>query len=231
MVAGAPFFLADGEGDGVELGVSPASGDPVGLEEDAGDSTGVGVGDRECLRFFFGEALGEESGSGVGEDFFFFFGDGLGEESGAGVGEDFFFFFGEADTSGSTLSAGVGLAEDFFFFEEEGDGDFCGVADGFGVGDFSASSFFFGAVELLRCLRGAGVGVGAKIFLILLPNDSSASARSGRATSIAIKKRALELLLTRRMERENSTGIGDETMWCLTACHPEPRRRRGTSQS
>jgi hypothetical protein len=191
MVAGAPFFLADGEGEGVVLGVSPASGDSVGLEEGAGDSAGVGVGDGECLRFFLG--------------------DGLGEESEEGVGEDFFFFFGEGDASGSAFSTGVGLTEDFFFFlDEEGDGDFSGVADGFGVGVFSASSFFLETLELLRCFRGAGVGVGAKIFLILLPNDSSACPRSGTTTSITIKKRALAILLTRRMERESSTGIHDE---------------------
>jgi hypothetical protein len=191
MVAGTPFFLAAGEGDGVALGVSPASGDSVGLEERAGDSVGVGDGDGECLRFFLG--------------------DGLGEESGAGVGEDFFFFFGEADASGSVFSAGVGLAEAFFFFlDEEGDGDFSGVADGFGVGVFSASSFFLDAVELLRCFRGAGVGVGGKIFLILLPNDSSACPRSETTTSIAIKKRALKILLNCRMEREISTSDRDK---------------------
>jgi hypothetical protein len=104
----------------------------------------------------------------------------------------------------------VGLPEAFFFFEEEGDGDFSGVADGFGVGDLSASSFFFGAVELLRCFRGVGVGVGAKIFLILLPNDSSACARSATPRSIAIKKRVPAILLTRRMERESSISASDE---------------------
>ena len=107
-----------------------------------------------------------------GEDLRFFFGEALGEESGTGVGEDFFFFFGEAEVLGPAFSVGVGLADVFFFFEEEGGGDFSGVAEGFGVGDFSAS-FFFDVVELWWCFRGAGVGVGAKIFLILLPNDSS----------------------------------------------------------
>jgi hypothetical protein len=205
IVAGAPFFL--GEGDGVTLGVSSASGVADGPDEGSGDSSGVGDGDDLCF-FFFGEALGEESGSGVGEDFFFFFGEALGEESGSGVGEDFFFFFGEADALGSAFSPGVGLGEIFFFFEGEGDGDFSGVADGFGVGDFSASSFFFGAGEdVLRCFFGAGVGVGAKIFLILLPNDSSVRARSALPAKTAISKRAPPILRTRRMERWASLAL------------------------
>lgn len=191
MVAGAPFFLANGEGDGVTLGVSSAPGVAVGLEEGAEDS--VGVGDGDGLRFFF-----------------FFFGEGLGEESGVGVAEGIFLFFGEGETVGSGVFSGTGLPEAFFFFEGEGDGDFSGVGDGFGAGDFSAFSFFFNAVELLRCFRGGGVGVGAKIFLILLPNDSSDRARSTPAERMAIKERAPTILLTRRMERESSTGAGDE---------------------
>jgi len=205
IVAGAPFFL--GDGDGVTVGVSSAPGAAVGLDEGSGDSPGVGVGEGEYLCFFFGETLGEESEPGVGEGFFFFFGEALGEESGVGVGEDFFFFFGEADALASEFSAGVGLAETFFFFEGEGDGDFSGVAVGFGVGDFSASSFF--GDEVLRCFRGVGLGVGAKIFLILLPNDSSVRARS-TPMSIALRKRMAAIPLTRRMERESSTAADDE---------------------
>jgi hypothetical protein len=164
----------------------------VGLEDGVADS--VGVGEGEGLRFFFFvEGLGEESGVGAG-DVFCFFGEGLGEESGVGAGE-VFFFFGEAVAAG--VSANVGLPEAFFFFE--GDGDFSGVADGFGVGDFSASSFFFGVGELLRCFRGVGVGVGAKIFLILLPNVSSAGARCAMPGSIAIRKKMPAMLLIRRM--------------------------------
>jgi hypothetical protein len=137
MVAGAPFFFADGEGDGVALGVSLAPGVAVGLEESAGDSAGVGVGEGEGLRFFLGEPPGEESG--------------------VAVGEDFFFFFGETDAVGLGFSAGaigvpawvivVGLPEAFLFLDDEGEGDFSGVADG--VGDFSMPSFFFAAVEIL----------------------------------------------------------------------------------
>jgi hypothetical protein len=189
MVAGAPFFFADSEGDAVVVGCSLAPGVAVGLKEGIGDS-GVRLGEGEDLRFFFGEALGEESV--------------------AGVGEDFFFFFGEADTLGSGFSAAAGLPEAFFFFGEDGDADFSGVADGFGVDDLSSSSFFLGAVELLRCFRGVGVGVGAKIFLILLPNDSSACNRSAAPRNITIKKAVRAILLTRRMERESSTRTRDK---------------------
>jgi hypothetical protein len=128
------------------------------------------------LRFFFLlNALGEGSGVGLGEDFFFFAeAEALDEDSGVGLGEDFF-FFGETDAFGDGVSDGVGLAEVFFFV----DGDFSGVALGFGVGDFSAVDFFF------VCLRGVGVGVGAKIFLSLVPNVSSAGARTAKPVSIA----------------------------------------------
>jgi hypothetical protein len=187
MVAGAPFFFADGEGDGVALGGSLGPGVAVGPEEGVEDSAGVGVGEGECLCFFFWEGL---------------------VESGVGVG-DVFFFFGEADALATGSSAGMGFPEVFFFFEEEGAGDFSGVVDGFGVGDFSASSLFF-TLELLRCFRGVGVGVGAKTFLIWLPSDSSACDRSVTPRSIAIKKKVPAILLTRRMERKRSTSAGDE---------------------
>ncbi|MEY2564144.1 MAG: hypothetical protein QOH88_2337 [Verrucomicrobiota bacterium] len=185
IVAGAPFFFAvgEGEGDGLGFGVSPASGVGLGLADGIGDSPGVGVGvgegDEECLRFFLGDALGEASDSGAGEDFFF--------------------FFGEVEALGSGESSGVGLAEAFFFFEGEGDGDFSGLAEGFGVGDFPASSFFLEAVEVLRCFRGAGVGVGAKIFLILVPNDCSAGACCESPTSSAATKMVAVILRIRRM--------------------------------
>lgn len=184
MVAGAPFFFAEGECDGVSLGGSLAPGAAVGLEEGV-DSPGVGVGEGECLCFFFGTELGEESGSGAVEDFCF--------------------FFGEAEALGSGFSASVVSPGGFFFLEEEGDGDFAGV------GDLSASSFFLGAVELLRCFRGGGVGVGAKISLNFLPNDSSARARSATLTRMAIKKKMPAILLTLRMERESSTSASDKS--------------------
>ena len=106
----------------------------------------------------------------MGEDLrFFFLGEGLGETSGEvlglGLGEDFF-FFGEGEVLGDGFSVGVGLGVVFFL----GEGDFSGEAVGFGVGDFAS------AVDFFLVLRGAGVGVGAKIFLSLVPNDSSAGA-------------------------------------------------------
>jgi len=61
----------------------------LGLAETDGDSDGDALGVGELL------------------DFFFFFGDALGEDSGDGVGEDFF-FFGEGDFSGVALGSGVG---------------------------------------------------------------------------------------------------------------------------
>jgi hypothetical protein len=165
MVAGAPFFLSFGEGDGVALGDSRTSGVAAGLGEGDGDSPGVGDG------FFL-------------------------------------FFFGETDALASDFADGVGLADAFCFLAGDGVGDFSGVALGFGEGDFSALSFL--AVELLRCFRGVGVGVGAKIFLSLLPNDSSARARSTTPSIIAIRKRVPAILLACRMERESSTGPDDE---------------------
>ena len=175
MVAGAPFFFGVEKGDGASL----AAGSVVALDEGIGESPGVGVGDGKGLCFFFEEGLGEDSGSGVGEELCFFFAE---------------------DAPGSDFPAEKRLPEAPFFLSEEGDGDFSGVADGFGASDFSASSFFFGAFELLRCFRGAGVGVGAKIFFTLLPNDSSARARSATPKSIAIKTKVPAILVVRRME-------------------------------
>ena len=131
-----------------------APGVTLGLGEAEGDSLGDGDGDGvgDVLRFFFlEEGLGETSGDGLG------------------LGEDFF-FFGEGETLGSCFAVGVGLGGGFFL----GEGDFAGDAVGFGEGDFVADAFFF-------VLRGAGVGVGAKSFFSLLPNDSSATARSDPA--------------------------------------------------
>ena len=134
------------------------------------------------------EADGDSSGDGlgVGDDLrFFFLLDGLGEDSGEGLGDDFF-FFGDALDVG--VSVGVGLDADFFF----GDGDFSGVGDGFGVGDFSAVDFF------LVCFRGAGVGVGAKIFLSVVGKDSAAGARTAIVAPITpIAKSARAILIVR----------------------------------
>jgi hypothetical protein len=165
IVAGAPFFF--GEADADCFGVSAGETVALGLAE--GDSSGDGEGVGEALRFFFLLALGEDSGEGVGDDFF---------------------FFGEGEVVGSGVSDGVGVADVFFFF---GEGDFSGVSLGLGVGDFSAVVFFF------VCLRGVGVGLGSKIFFSLLPNDSSAGARSALKPIDARTKSATAVLIVRRM--------------------------------
>ena len=129
------------------------------------------------------DANGVSDGDGVGELVrFFFLLDGLPEISGVGLGDDFFFF-----TDADGLEDGVGLAAAFFF----GDGELSGGAVGFGVGDFSAVDFFF------LCFRGAGVGVGAKIFFTLSPNDSSAGARTAARPIAAITKNAKAILIVR----------------------------------
>ena len=59
------------------------------------------------------------------------------------------------------VGVGDGVGEAFFRFEE---------AVGDGVGVFA---------EVFRCLRvGRGVGVGARILLIFVPNDSSAASEA-----------------------------------------------------
>ena len=161
-MAGAPFFFAVADGEGVAVGVGLSAGVSLGL----GEGEGVSVGDGE------------------GEAFFFFFpGEALGEGDGVEVGEAFFFLVGEADGFSSDLSAGFGESASFFFFAEVGVGDFSGVVVAFGDGDFSAIDVFFVVPELLR-FRGAGVGVGAKIFFSLVPRDSSAAARTGKLVTI-----------------------------------------------
>ena len=60
---------------------------------------------------------------------------------------------------------GDGVGEIFFCFGEA-------VGDGLGVGFFA---------ERFRCFRvGVGVGVGSKIFLIFVPNDSSAASTAAQ---------------------------------------------------
>jgi hypothetical protein len=53
------------------------------------------------------------------------------------------------------------------------------------VGDGVGVAFF---AECFRCLRGAGVGVGSKIFLTFVPNDSSAGAASIAENNIAMAR-------------------------------------------
>ena len=177
MVAGAPFFFGVGDGEGVALEDGLSEGVSVAVGEGDGVSVGVGDGDGDAFFFFLpGEAVGE--GDGVG------------------VGEAFFLFAGEAAGASSDLSAGVGVPVSFFFFAGVGVGDFSGVA--FGEGDFSATEAFFVVPELLR-FRGAGVGVGAKIFFSLVPSDSAARAFSPVPVNSAITQSRAHNFLPRRM--------------------------------
>ncbi len=99
--------------------------------------------------FFSAPGRGDREGLGVSV------GLGTGLSSGVAVGVgDFFLCFRFV----SDVGLGDGVGETFFRFGEA-------VGDGLGVA-------FFG--ERFRCLRGAGVGV-AKIFLIFVPNESSAA--------------------------------------------------------
>jgi hypothetical protein len=126
-----------------------------GLAEAVGDSVGdaLGVGEGLCF-FFLLEADREDSGDGLGEDFFF-----LGDEEELGAG----------------VSDGVGLAAVFLL----GDGDFSGVAVGFGVGDFSAIGFFF---VCLRGV-GVGVGTKIFFSLVPKDSSAGAfAARPPRIT-------------------------------------------------
>ena len=80
------------------------------------------------------------------------------------------------------VSFGVGLGEAFFrrFGDAVGVGDafVFDLARGLGVGEI-----FF--LVILRCLRGVGVGVGWKIFLILSPNDCSAASATRESVQTA----------------------------------------------
>ena len=108
---------------------------------------------------FSAPRCGEREGLGVSVGL----GTGLSSGVSVGVGDAFLrfdFVLG--------VAVGDGVGEIFLCFGEA-------VAEGLGVGFF---------VERFRCLRGTGVGV-AKIFLIFVPNESSAL-----ATSIAPNKSA-----------------------------------------
>ena len=112
--------------------------------------SGVGCAVAEGGGLGCGVSLGVDVAvsSGVGVT------DGDGDALGLGVGDLFLRF---DFVSGVGLTDGAG---EIFFFGEA-------VGDGLGV-DFP--------VERFRCFRdGVGVGVGSKIFLIFVPNDSSAA--------------------------------------------------------
>jgi hypothetical protein len=165
--------------------------------------------------FFFsdeGEALGLAFGvsPGVGDGVSL----GVGEGVSAGEGEgDFlrFFDFGEVDGSGVSVALGLGEADgegwrffDFGVAEGSGVSSVFGFGDREGVGETGASSFSFFFVEAVcRFFRGDGVGVGASIFLILLPNDSAVRPRSATPKSSAMKRTELAILLIRRISTRN----------------------------
>jgi len=107
---------------------------------------------------------------------------------------------GEGISSGGAVGDGVAfLCFDFLFGVGLGEGVgeifFCrGEVVGDGVGVVLLA-------ERFRCLRvGAGVGVGAKIFLIFVPTDSSALPDVANApNNIATIKSALSVVLYRRI--------------------------------
>lgn len=107
----------------------------------------------------FGEGVGVSVSSGVGEALCRFF-TGVGDSSGVGVGELFLRCPGDAEGLGLGVFDAVAGGECFVL---------C-FADGLGDGE----DVFFLVDIALRCLRGDGVAVGSKTFLILSPSDSSA---------------------------------------------------------
>ena len=166
------------------------AGAPFFSGEGEADGVGVGVPLASGVTLGLGEGEADSVGDGDGEGDvlrFLLLEEGLGEASGEGLG-DAFFFLGEGETTGPAFCVGVGLGVVFFF----GDGALSGDAVGFGEGDFVAVAFFF-------VLRGAGVGVGAKIFFSLVPNDSSAAARSAPAASIPQRMSAPQTILICRI--------------------------------
>ena len=115
--------------------------------------------------------------------------EGLGVSVGLGIGLS------------SSVAVGVGdafLRFDFVFGVAVGDG----VGEAFlrfgeAVGDGLGDAFF---VECFRCLR-VGAGVGSKIFLIFVPNDSSAAfAAQTVPSNIARIKNARTIALEEVME-------------------------------
>jgi hypothetical protein len=160
MDTGAPFFFGVGVGEGVSLDSETG----VGVGEGVGVSDGEGVG--ECLCLFLTAGVSDSSGVAVGETFLWpRLGDGEGvgssvpDDSGVAlVGTFLWRCFGDADGVGSGVSDGSALGDRFGF----------GLTVGLGEDDF------FLVDVVLWCLRGVGVGVGTKIFLILSPTDSSA---------------------------------------------------------
>ncbi len=122
----------------------------VALGEGVTLGVSVGDGDDDTL------SDGDEDGEAVGDGEF------------AGLGEGLCFREGEPEADFSLSGVGPGLVLRTVF----------GLPDALGVG--LGVSFPSLLLEAFRCLRdGVGVG-GAKIFLILSPNDSSAARDSAQ---------------------------------------------------
>jgi len=135
--------------------------------------------------FFSPRELCEAEGVGVSLGL----GRGLSSGVAVGVGDAFLrfdFVFG--------VAVGVGVGERFLRLDE-------GVGDGVGVVFFA---------ECFRCLLGAGVGL-VKIFLIFVPNESSAAAEKSIApkSSVTIKSNFVSTLVLKQVagesEIQNST--------------------------
>jgi len=139
-----------------------------------------------------GDALGEGDASG----------DGL------GVGEAFFFLpdFGDGELFGFAVAEGSGVAFGLGFGEAPNFGEALGLGDalGFGLGD---GLFAFGDGEgvglevFFTLFRFFGGGVGSKMRLIFVPNDSSAACSRGATlakTSATASRPAVASLQPRR---------------------------------
>ena len=108
---------------------------------------------------------------------------------GVGVGDAFLRF---DFAFGAGLGDGVG--EIFFCFGEA-------VGDGLGVGFFA---------ERFRCFRvGVGVGVGSKIFLIFVPNDSSAVPEAGIAVKQIARTKRLRRIVLVAANKINGRALGE----------------------
>jgi len=111
------------------------------------------------------------------------------------------------------VGLGDGVGETFFRF---------GVA----VGDGPVVVFFAERVLCFRC--GDGVGVGSKIFLIFVPNESSTAFAASIAPNNSAKITSGPTNLRAAMDRKALNT-------CLSVCHSEPfdfaqdRLRRGIS--
>ena len=141
---------------------------------------------------FSAPGCGEREGLGVSDGL----GTGLSSGVAVGVGDAFLSF-----DFVPGVAVGDGVGEIFFRFGEA-------VGEGLGVGFF---------VERFRCLRvGVGVGV-AKIFLIFVPNESSAAFATSIAPNNRVKIKRGPTNLKAAIDRKALNR-------CLSVCHSEGSR-------